>query len=84
MKDTARIHVTLTRPMRVALEDLAYRNATSVAVEARRLLRGSLERTINTAAVQMRLRAEGYQYDAGDEQVAIDQDVAADEQRAGS
>ena len=60
MASTERLNVTITRPMRVALEDLAYRNAGTVTSEARRLLRQALDRTLQSPNVQMRLAAEGY------------------------
>jgi hypothetical protein len=62
MSKPDRVHITLTRPMRVALEDLAYRNGGTLASEARRILRAGLDRTMRSPNVQMRLRSEGYTY----------------------
>lgn len=57
-KHQQRVNVTVNREMRVALEVLCAKSNLGVATQAMVLLRQALDRTIQTEAVQIRVRQE--------------------------
>jgi hypothetical protein len=56
-----RLSLVISRPMRIALEVLAQKEEAYLATTATRVLRQALDRTINSAAVQERLRQHNAQ-----------------------
>ena len=74
-----RVTVTLSLPMRLALEHLAARHGLATATEATMILRQGLDRTINTDALMEKVREHKAQRTAEQwrDEVQIDHAVEA-------